>query len=200
MTLFHRTRLHSPRSSILQMKYPRAQALPIARELCDILRPVTDRLIVAGSLRRMKAEVGDVEIVFIPRTAQRPDGLFDTQTVSLADEALDRLLAIGTLTKRLNSAGHPTWGRQNKLGIFRGIPVDFFATTPDSWWNYLVCRTGPADLNARIATEAQKRGYQWNPTGPGFTSHEEGTIHPMDSEEAVFAFVGIPYAAPADRR
>jgi len=54
-----------------KVKYPRMAALSVAKELCDLLKPVTQRLIVAGSLRRRKEQVGDVEIVFIPKWEHR---------------------------------------------------------------------------------------------------------------------------------
>ena len=46
--------------------------------------------------------------------------------------------------------------RQRVIGLLgaSGIPVDFFATTEEAWFNYLVCRTGPAELNTRIASAA----------------------------------------------
>lgn len=67
-----------------------------------------------------------------------------------------------------------------------------------SWHNYLVCRTGPADSNTRICMAAQERGWKWNPYGAGFS--RDGEIRAMESEAEVFAFVGLPYAQPEERR
>lgn len=184
-----------------KVRWPRAAALDVARELCARLKPVCDRLVVAGSLRRRKLDVGDVEILYIPRLEERQADLLSTEMVSLADEEIERMLADGTLAKRPSVTGGTAWGAKNKLALHRsGLPVDLFRTTPEAWWNYLVCRTGPADSNTRIATEAQRRGYRWNPYGAGYTRLEDGTVTPMDSEEAVFAFVGLPFAQPWERR
>lgn len=184
-----------------KVKWPRAAALEVARELCIRLKPFCDQLIVAGSLRRRKLEVGDVEILYVSKQEERPLDLLATAPVSLADEEIARMLADGTLVKRPSKTGGTAWGDRNKLAIHRsGIPVDLFRTVPESWWNYLVCRTGPADSNTRIATEAKRRGYRWNPYGIGFTKPADGTVTPMDSEAAVFAFVGLPYAEPWERQ
>lgn len=181
-------------------KFPRAAALDVARELCRRLKPCCDRLIVAGSLRRGKESVGDVEILFIPGTAEIPGDLFSTDTVNLAEAEIARMLEDGTLTKRLSISGSPSWGPRNKLAVHRsGIPVDLFTATPESWWNYLVCRTGPSESNVRIATIAQERGYQWNPYGQGFTRRSDGTVIPMESEAAVFEFVGMEAKEPGER-
>lgn len=183
-------------------RYPRDAALDVARELCRALKPATERLIVAGSLRRRADSVGDVEILYIPRTEQRQIDLVTRGPVSLADDVLDALLSDGTLARRLNKNGSATWGAVNKLATHTrsGIPVDFFCTTEAAWWNYLVCRTGPATSNTRIAIEARMLGYRWNPYGTGFTNLTDGQHTPaMTSEEDVFRFVHLPYCEPWDR-
>jgi DNA polymerase (family 10) len=174
-------------------RYPRAEAIRVASELCVQLRPVTDRLIVAGSLRRRKEVVGDVEILYVPRREARPHDLFSAGYFDLAEERIAQLLGDGALNKRLSKIGTPAWGAWNKLAVHRsGIPVDLFAATEANWWNYLVCRTGPAVSNARIAAAAIARGWKWNPYGAGFT---RGT-YVVTSEEDVFRFVGLPFVEP----
>jgi DNA polymerase/3'-5' exonuclease PolX len=78
--------------------------------------------------------------------------------------------------------------------------VDFFLTTHEAWFNYLVCRTGSANSNMRIAVEARKRGYKWLPFGNGFEEIScgmpNGKIHQMNSEREVFEFVGLPFVEP----
>jgi DNA polymerase/3'-5' exonuclease PolX len=176
----------------MKTRWPRAAAVQVARELCDALRPVTDRLIVAGSLRRRKSEVGDVEIIFVPHFENRQLDMFSTAPMNLAEERLAALLTDGTLSKRPSATGGFAWGPKNKLALHRsGIPVDLFTATEANWWNYLVCRTGPADSNTAICMAARERGYKWNPYGEGFTRQSDGEIIPVDSEAAVFRFVGL---------
>ncbi len=184
-----------------KQRWPRSAALPVAREICARLKPVCGRLIVAGSLRRRKESVGDVEIVFIPAFAREPWDLFLDRQVNMAEREIEAMLADGTLAKRLNKNGHATWGDKNKLAVHAasGIPVDLFATTEASWHNYLVCRTGPAALNTEIATRAQAKGWQWNPYGCGFTELDGGAQYVCESEAAVFEFVGMAYCEPWER-
>jgi DNA polymerase/3'-5' exonuclease PolX len=178
----------------------RADALDVARELCAILKPVTDQLIVGGSLRRRRQTVGDVEIVFVPKVVQRPIDLVSTAPVDLAEECINRLVTEGVLAKRTNVNGSTMWGMKNKLAVHvdLGMPVDFFATLPQCWFNYLVCRTGPAALNGEIAKRAIAKGWHWQPYGVGFRT-TSGDIHVCDSERAVFEFVGLPYREPWER-
>lgn len=113
-----------------RIKHPRAKALAVAEELQAMLSPACERIAIAGSLRRGKQEVGDIELLFVPRMSQRPEGLFDTKTVNVAAEVCEKLLRDGLFEKRPNVNGHFTWGESNKHAIHvpSGIPIDLFST------------------------------------------------------------------------
>lgn len=188
-------------SSPGKVRWPRSEALNAARELCKLIGPFCERIVVAGSLRRMKSEVGDVEILYIPRYEVRSADLFSSAQFNLADEVIERLVSDGILAKRVSAAGRTSWGELNKLAVHSsGVPIDLFRTNETSWWNYLVCRTGPADSNTRIAAAAIRRGFRWHPYGSGFTRIRDGKEFPMTSEAAVFEFVGLRYTSPSERR
>lgn len=136
----------------------------------------------------------------IPRVETRanPADLFAEMQGDLAEGVIAEWLGAGVLTKRLSVDGRTSWGPKNKLAVHEetGIPVDLFAATRENWWNYLVCRTGPAESNMQIAGEALKRGWKWNPYGVGFSrggrddqDYEERVV---TCEAEVFRFVGLP--------
>jgi DNA polymerase/3'-5' exonuclease PolX len=188
-------------------KFPRADALRAAKEICDSLKPVCERLIVAGSLRRRKEYVGDVEILFVPRfhpIAELAQADFlsspSPRFENLAETAIERLVSTTTLIQRKNINGSVTWGPKNKyaLHVSTGIPVDLFTATTDNWYNYLVCRTGSAENNARIASAALNKGWEWHPYDHGFTD-QEGNWVPVETEQDVFRHVGLPYLEPHER-
>jgi DNA polymerase/3'-5' exonuclease PolX len=186
-----------------KVKYPRADALKVARQMCVSLADVTERLIVAGSLRRRKLAVGDVEVLFIPKLVTQTVDFFTSTSVSAADLMLNDLVAKGILAKRKNVNGSEMWGPKNKLAVHvaSGIPVDLFAATAENWFNYLVCRTGSAENNLAIASAAQAKGWKWNPYGSGFSrmSGLGSESHVVSSERDVFDFVGLPYKEPWER-
>lgn len=187
----------------MKPRFARQTALDAARDVLAALRPVCEegRLIVAGSLRRRKQWVGDVEIVYVSRLETRPVDFFQTRDFTLADEAIAALVVAGVLEKRESATGHTMYGNQNKLmrHLVSGVPVDLFATCETSWYNYLVCRTGPKESNTAIAAAAQDKGWKWHPYGSGFTREDGGAAHDVTSEAAVFEFVGMPYMEPKDR-
>lgn len=192
-------------------KYPRAAAIEVARFLVQCLTPCCSRILVAGSLRRRKAEVGDVEILYIANEVIGPDpaDLFSKEKkFNAVDVALHELIAThGTLEKRENSLGRTAWGAQNKLArhVASGIPVDLFAATPQNWWNLVVCRTGGAENNVAICNAAIDAGWKWNPYGDGFSRPNPERpgwllIREMHSEREVFEWVGLPYLEPWERK
>lgn len=182
-------------------QWPRADALAVAKIFCAALKPVTTRLCVAGSLRRRKEAVGDVEILFVPRCTERPavGDMFAKASVDMAAEIIEGLLAAGEITKRLSVDNKITWGPKNKLALHKsGIPVDLFATTEEYWWVALVIRTGSKDTNLRLTTGAQKLGRKLNAYGTGVTC-SDGQIIAATSEQHVFELCGVPYREPWER-
>lgn len=187
-----------------KQKFERGFANALALKSVRALESDVERILVCGSLRRCKETVGDIEIVYIPRLATEPntETLFgEPVPVNRTDRAIGALIAAGILEKRQNVIGREAWGPKNKLArlVKTGVPVDLFATTQESWWNYVFCRTGPAELNTRIATLAKERGWQWNPYGPGFTPLGDGEPYIVRSEHDVFNFVGLDYLEPWQR-
>jgi len=72
-------------------KWPRFEAMNIALELVTKLTPYCARIEIAGSLRRGKSEVGDVEILFVPHFESRQVDFFSREPTDIAGEYLDRL-------------------------------------------------------------------------------------------------------------
>lgn len=186
--------------STTSTKTPHATAVRIAESIVASLSPLCERIQIAGSLRRRKPYVGDIEILYIPRVEHRPDGLFGSKPVSLADERIDQALATGTITKRPSKIGIYTWGDHNKLGVHvaSGIGVDFFSTSAANWWVSLVVRTGSAQMNLELTTSAQRMGRSLIAYGEGVRT-ADGMVMPATSEEQVFELCGVRYRSPEQR-
>jgi DNA polymerase/3'-5' exonuclease PolX len=184
-----------------KLRWPADLARRIGDELVAALKPCCEQACIAGSLRRNKAEVGDIEILYVPRIGQirRPGALF-TEPGSLADDLLEQWLAAGVLAKRLNKNGRPVWGPLNKLARHSssGISVDFFATTPNRWFVSLVMRTGSAAMNAELAGSGLGRGMKLHAYGV-IERLATGELIVPQSEQEVFELLGMPYREPHER-
>src|SRR5438552_9904921 len=99
-------------------KVPREEALGITRELVSFLKPHCTRIIVAGSLRRRKEFVSDIEILFIPRFVTEPDPgdfLGATLLVNATEREINEGMQLrNILTIRPNKNRLATWGEKNK--------------------------------------------------------------------------------------
>ena len=181
-------------------KWDSDEAVPVARELIELLKPYCERIEIAGSLRRQKERVGDIELLFIPRFEDRQEDMFTTAPVNLADEKIGQLLRDGVLNKRPSVTGVYTWGSENKLAlhVVSGIPVDLFSTDSERWWVALVIRTGSKETNISLTTGAQKRGARLNAYGSGVT-WSDGTQTRAESERHVFELCGVEYNEPNER-
>src|ERR1700730_14111555 len=110
--------------SVLTMaaERPRFQneaARDVAQDFIDALSDSCERVQIAGSLRRRKPYVKDVEIVFVPKLV--PDSnhrlvysdFFRDPSppplINLAELAIANLLAAGLIWKRPNINGVPAW-------------------------------------------------------------------------------------------
>lgn len=184
--------------------FPASNAQAVATELIRWLDPACERLVVAGSLRRQKPFVGDVELLYVPKIEKRPDpeDMFAWQDVNLADETISTLERTGVLTRRKTVNGRETFGPLNKLMLHRasGIPVDLFCeTSAADWFRSLVIRTGPKELNVRLITTAAKSGISVHAYRAGLTDLRGENIT-CESEEQFFSICNVPYLEPKERR
>lgn len=177
----------------------------IADGLLSKLVPCCDRFEIAGSIRRGKPMVGDVELLYIPTLiAGKPVDMFSPPPmVNLTDNIIEELLADKLLGKRLNVNGHIAgWGPNNKLAVHipTGLPIDLFATTAENWYVSLVIRTGGKDTNLMLTTGANKKNLTLNAYGCGVTNRATGEVTKANSEREVFELCGVEYREPEDRQ
>ncbi len=166
------------------------KAKAIAGYIKTLLEPSCYRIEIAGSIRRQKPDVGDIELLCIPKYIGGIDQL---------DREIGSLFVKGILDYRRNKLGSTVYGEKNKLLLHKesGIGVDVFSTTEECWPVALVVRTGGERTNKRIAYTALKKGYRFHAYGRGFSTPHGEII--CRSEQEVFEAVGLPYLEPEDR-
>jgi DNA polymerase (family 10) len=170
---------------------PYADAAMLAAEILAELGDACERIEVAGSLRRQKAEIGDIEIVAIPRLVTETD-LFG---VPVAQKSrLDACLA--ALGVRLTKGGD-----RFKQFAWHGTTVDLFLTDRERWGVIYTIRTGSADFSHWLVTPRAAGGAL--PPGMRFQDGRlwrgaESVSTPEESD--VFAAIGWPWLPPAERR
>jgi DNA polymerase/3'-5' exonuclease PolX len=185
------------------------EAVLAALPLVDLLGIGADRIAIAGSIRRRRPDVGDIEILAVPRIHRETvaDGLFELRDVDVDElqAVVDRLLMDGTLASHPD--GPKRGPRYSKLvHVASGIQVDLFSVRADTWGVGLLIRTGPRDYSHRFVQEIKQRGWH---VGHGFELHRGSLacayrLAPCDSvatpEEAdVYREMGLAFIAPEER-
>jgi DNA polymerase (family 10) len=181
---------------VSKTKRPLPDAERIAAAIVAELAPSCARIQVAGSVRRRKEVVGDIEIVAIPRYV--PAGLFGDCTTNLLWEHLHASDAY-----RFTKGDHPA-GRYYQLTLPRhaGVQLDLFLAQPDNWGLTLLLRTGSAPFStAMLARWKRLQGLGRDQLGSidGRLVTRDDRVVPTPEEETVFQLLGMQ-PVPPERR
>jgi DNA polymerase/3'-5' exonuclease PolX len=131
-------------------KLPYADALSLAELLERRLAPSCERILIAGSIRRRKSEIGDIELVAQPKLTTEFD-MFGFETGNHYSQ-LD-----GALTE-LRTEGYTKNGDKYKQFIYEGVTVDLFIASPETWGAIATIRTGSADFTHWLVTSRRHGG------------------------------------------
>ena len=182
-------------------RYLLALAEVVGQSLLDLLAPACERIEIAGSIRRRREDVGDIELLCVPRSAP-PDMLGYAPPVPSAgdsvDQAVKELIAAGVMKHRRLKDGKTAYGPSNKLlaHVVTGIPVDIFSVPAENWGMALLVRTGPADYCVQVMERFRALGMQGHAYG-GVTRGDLEIQCP--TEEAVYDLLGWQYCPPERR-
>jgi DNA polymerase/3'-5' exonuclease PolX len=184
-----------------------ATAEAIAQQLVATLGLGCERIEVAGSIRRRMPDVGDIELVAVPRihTETHRDGLFEERTVEVDDlqVVVESLLIDGTL------AQHPTDPKRGPrysklLHVASGLQLDLFSARAHTQGLILAIRTGPANYSRFLVTEARNRGHhvaegELHVGAGGCSPYAKCEVVPTPEEADVFRVLGLFHPIPEQR-
>ena len=174
-------------------KIPLAVAQALADRIVRDLTPYVSRIQVAGSIRRRRPTVGDIEIVVEPIT--RADMFFKEVSGDPEVELLRH--KCGRKIGKVVRGGF----RQLKVEdvyTVQGVSLDVFLTHPPSQWgSILAIRTGPAAFSAWCMYRLRGRGLIH--VAGHVENWETGELVPTPTEEAFFAAAGVDYLEPWER-
>jgi len=152
------------------------RAVPIANQLCRFLDPHAERVAYAGSLRRMREVVHDVDIL---------------AASSNPEQTMKAFLAIPLIMEVLVQG--PT---KSSVRVQDDLQIDLRVVDPKSWGAAMHYFTGSKAHNIRMRERAIKLGFKLNEYGL-FDAKDKcvaGT-----SEEEIFHKLGLPYIPPVLR-
>ena len=157
-----------------------SQALLIASQIIERLRSHCDRIQIAGSIRRGKPEVKDIEIVCIPKPYDV--GLFES--------------GIATVVSQWPKVRGELPCKYTQRTLPEGIALDLFFATPENWANIYTIRTGSA---AWIKNVMARRWVSLGYHSKDGILERDGEQVKVRTEEDLFALLGLDYVTPALR-
>jgi len=198
-----------------EQKMQHSKAFEIANKLQLFFQPYCQigYCNIAGSLRRKKPDVKDIELVVLPKMIDAQDGLFETKKIRHS-EFISAVNKIGKIIK-----GSPEDGRYVQIELSEGLNLDLFIPQEIDYWRQFVIRTGSADyVRNHIARGWSNMG--WCGTEDGLrlvdeceakkdrsgkitkwvcTSSSPALPPVWKSEAEFFSWLSVPYAEPESR-
>jgi DNA polymerase (family 10) len=169
-------------------------AYTLAARIVTTLQPMCERIEIAGSIRRGRPVVGDIDLVILPKPGQ---------ATAIRDRIRQRCQVITdgpqTFVAELPlrpGTSHPTPHIQIDVWFARPEILDLLSPTPTNWGTLLLCRTGSQGHNIRLCARATQRGLHWNPH-LGVT--RDGRVIASATEREVFAALDLPEIPPGFR-
>ena len=165
---------------IKKIKYPYVEAYKIALEVLEQLKPYCERIEIAGSLRRKKSEVGDIEIVAIPKP----------YSVGLLEDG------IASVVNKWQKVKGELPCKYTQRVLPEGIKLDLFFAEEGNWGSILAIRTGSADYSHYVLANGWVRN-GFNSSG-GYL-YRNGEKYELREEAELFRLIGMSYVEPEDR-
>lgn len=172
-----------------------AKAQRVAARLCQMFAPVVAEIVPAGSIRREKPVVKDVELVACLR---------EDLTIPHAEHEISSFVLQGVVDDKweMDRINAKNGRRYKRFVVHAGgefVSVDLFIADSQNFGNLLAIRTGDADWTRLMVTRgsqglmpndmAQRDGYLWR----------GDEIVACRTEIDYFNAIGIPYVSPPVR-
>jgi DNA polymerase (family 10) len=135
------------------------------------------RAAFAGSLRRMRETIGDVDLLV---AGTEPEPIMEA---FVALPSVTRVLAQGDT--------------KSSIVTDRGLQVDLRVVAPDVWGAAMIYFTGSKAHNVRIREMAVRAGLKLSEYG--LFDAKSGELLAAETEERVYEHLGLPYIAPTLR-
>jgi DNA polymerase/3'-5' exonuclease PolX len=195
--------------------FTRKFALEKAEEIVHKLKPHVEVIHIAGSIRREKPEVKDIEICAVAKKeiVGQPDLFGETKTERrISTGFLVAVAALGTKYKGLPS------GRYMQIELPSKIKLDLFLPQEVDYFRQFAIRTGSSDYVRTTMTAAWiRKGWRGTENGLRLESECKGTPLPENkmkweciatpatlppvwtSEQLFFEWLGLEYIRPKFR-
>lgn len=157
----------------------------LAEKIAAELTPYCERIAIAGSIRRRRETVGDIDLVCLPKVG----GKLEIVGRCERNAKLEKFGKQYVVFRLANGEQLDLWFAQSSGG-------DLFAPEPSNWGMLLLSRTGSVSHNLFLCERAHGRGLHFHPHRG---IERRGAVVASETEEDVFAALGLEFIAPEKR-
>lgn len=170
----------------LDNRIPLARALKFGEQICDVLDVFCDKIEIAGSIRRERPMVGDIDIVCVTY-----------KQASLEDRLIAHHCHIERSGEQYIVAKWIQTGIQIDIWMAHPASADLFSSTPTNFGSVLLCRTGSKEHNIFLVEHAKSLGLRWHPHKGVFDGN--GKLIASETEEDIFHALKLDFVPPQKR-
>jgi DNA polymerase (family X) len=184
-------------------------AMSLAEAVQNQLGPYCHKLEIAGSIRRARPEVNDVDLVALPKAGQ-------VEALKARCRQRCRVIRDGGQNFIVAMKPGAAFGLgqhdEFQLDIFIARPseTDLLSQRPGNFGSLLLCRTGSREHNILLCQNAKKADMKWHPyegllAGGEWdfegqdAAYRGGTVIASETEEEIFEALGMKWVAPRFR-
>jgi DNA polymerase/3'-5' exonuclease PolX len=163
-------------------RIPLAQAEAIAVGVMEQLDPHCEVISLAGSIRRQRPTIGDIEIVCVPKP-------YDASPLFCS--------GIATVVNQWEKVRGELPCKYTQRILPEGVRLDLFMVHPDGYGLQRAIRTGSAEWSHQVLARAWVRaGFH---SFGGLLRRADGSVVPVRTEPELFRLIGLPWVHPRDR-
>ncbi len=156
----------------------------IAERVVAELEPHCWMISIAGSIRRERPTIGDIEIVCVPRP-------YDASPLFQS--------GIATVVNQWEAVRGELPCKYTQRKLPEGMNLDLFMVNPEGWGLQLAIRTGSASWCREVLAKAWVRAGFRSKDGLLRNKLGAGTVQFVRTERELFEIIDLPWVEPVDR-
>lgn len=163
-----------------------SEAQNIANEFTAIIEPFTERIVIAGSIRRQCETVNDIDIVI------------KQKSYHLQKFFLDKARDTHIMTKKTDPLLKLKHGSRQMEVMFQGRKLELYLATDKNFGLITLIRTGSAKFSQSMLAEWKKVSHGGE-SRDGILRKGNGEPVLVPDEEKFFDLVGMDFVPPVER-
>jgi len=163
----------------------RSEVEPLAYKILNIIEPFVEKAQIAGSIRRYRGKVNDIDIVVQPKPQCWINIIKEVRSEfdAITEKQGPKLATLYVPFMSQQGGGH--------------VQLDLFRAEKNTYGIVLLVRTGSIKHNVYLCNLALNKGLRLQ-YSQGLVD-QSGQIVAAKTEEEVFAALALPFISPQDR-